>query len=398
MDLVNEVSANKDQIETWFNHVSALFCDYNATTPLPKPLISIAEEAYQNHWFNPSASYSSAESESRIIEKIRNKVARLCSTNSNSVVICSSSTEAINQAIYSLSKNLGVEGILVISDSEHSAVKNAANHWFAGRVHEIPILALAKGDTASISKFRNQNQKIACFFQAANNETGLLVPIGKIKKNLGNEVLIIADASQLIGKTENFLSELAAADGLVLSPHKFYGPKGIGFLVWKNTLGKLSPLIFGGGQEGGARSGTENTPNLFIAGKWLETLPPLVDGFESIDMFRSSFEAEVLNNYKSAKIICSEFSRMKNTSTIFFPDVLGDSLLAALDSIGISASTGSACRAGTQEPSKSYLSSGLSWDEARCVVRFSFGYGNLATSPTDLGKNVCGAVFRLRGA
>ena len=255
----------------------------------------------------------------------------------------------------------------------------------------ISTLDLVSQKFSFLSSF-DKTKKNIIFIQAANNETGVLNPIADLRNAIGDEAVILLDASQSFGKANDFVDQFQFVDALVISPHKFYGPKGIGVLITSNKFIEVSPLIVGGPQQNGKRAGTENMPQISILSKWLSTLPTIIDDYSSVEEFRNEFEDAVLKSVADSYSLGKDLARVGNTCTLFIPKVISDELVTALDAKGIMTSSGSACNSGTTDPSKSFLSMGLSWDDARCVIRFSFGLGNLAVSPTDLANKVVSTI------
>lgn len=378
-----------------FSGVSPYFCDFNATTPMPNILLRELHEAFDKHWFNLSSPYFSANAEGAWVRLLRHRLGALLGERNVTTVFCGSATEAINQAIYSLSCSLGAEAQLITTDIEHSAVSEAISRWFPQRALKVKAVDLIEGNFEELRKHIMLGGDFCFILQAANNETGTILPVQKIREQFPSLRLLL-DASQLFGKVEDFLEVFSAVDGLVISPHKFYGPKGIGILNWTSRLGQIRPLIVGGGQENGLRSGTENSPILYLAHKWLGLLPELIREHSNLSNFSYRFERFVLSAFDSAFSVGTS-TRLPNTVTICFPGIVSESAVAALDAAGIMVSSGSACKAGTREPSKAYLALGLNWENARSVVRFSFGIPNLAISPETLAEKVIDALKPLKG-
>lgn len=375
-----------------FHGVSPYFCDFNATTPLPDVLKQSLPEAFENHWFNFSAPYLSAANEGAWLRLLRHRLTSLMGEKDGTTVFCSSATEALNQAIYSLS--LDENALLVTTDIEHSAVNEAASKWFQSRVRMIRATDLIQGQYAALRELVDGRENVYLVLQAANNETGTILPIQAIRDQFPT-LKILLDASQIFGKYPDFLDILSEVDGAVISPHKFYGPKGIGILNWSSRLGELRPLIVGGGQEHGLRSGTENSPILYLTHKWFEQLPSLIEEHARVSAFVSRFESLILGEMQEAFAV-SVSPRLSNTVALCFPSIISESAVAALDSVGIMASTGSACKAGTREPSKTYLAFGLTWEDARSVIRFSFGIPNLGISPEVMAEKVISVLKRIK--
>lgn len=373
--------------------VSPLFCDYNATTPLAPGLKSSLGEAFGEHWFNPSSPYFVAAKESSWIRSFRHRLSQL-SSGEVKTVFTSSATEAINQAIYSLSQTLSEHSLILISDVEHSAVNEAALRWFPNRVKKLSSQKLLRKDFDELQSFVEGRYEVVLFLQAANNETGAIFPIQSIRASFP-ELKVVLDGSQVFGKFWSFIDFLADADAFIISPHKFYGPKGIGILNWGSRLGSLLPLIVGGGQEHGFRSGTENSPILYLAHQWLHCLPDLLNEQMNVADFTKKFETYVLRNLHGSFLVTSA-PRIPNTVALGIDGLVSESAIAALDSEGIMVSSGSACRAGTREPSQTYLAFGLDWEQARSVLRFSFGIPNLALGPEELAEKVISVLKRVR--
>lgn len=375
------------EITEQFLHVSEYYCDYNATTPMAQSLVEAAGNAYKNHWLNPSAIYRNADLEAKKIEQLSLKFSRLSGSENTRTIICSCATEAINQAIYSLFLNLGPEAEIVITDTEHSAVKRPAQRWFGKKLLTISAANLL-ADCAELKKTVASVGKKVFFIQSSNNETGVVNPVKKVRELIGTDNLLVLDASQSFGKQNDFFDVMKYADVVVLSPHKFYGPKGFGLLIWSERAGKLSSLIDGGGQQSDLRGGTENTPALHLLDKWLDSVPKLIEEFHLVEKFRNDFEKRLFAGIENSFSLNQNFPRLMNTATVYLPNKVSELVVHALDTAGIMASSGSACRSGSAEPSKSYLAAGITWDKAHSVIRFSFGFSNLRTSAIELADQV----------
>lgn len=382
-----ETQKSQAHIAEQFLHVSQFYCDYNATTPMANSLVEDAINAYKNHWLNPSAIYRNADAESKKIAELSSKFSRLAGTKNTRTIICSCATEATNQAIYSLFLNLGQEAEIVITDSEHSAVKKPAHRWFGKKVLTIAASDLQQ-DCAELKKVAGSPGKKVFFIQSSNNETGVVNPVRKIREAIGADNLLVLDASQSFGKQSDFFEVMKYADVVVLSPHKFYGPKGFGLLIWSEKAGQLSSIIDGGGQQSDLRGGTENTPALYLLDKWLDSVPQLIEEFHHVEKFRNDFEKRLLAGFENSFSLNQSHPRLMNTACVYIPNKVSELVVHALDAAGIMASSGSACRSGSAEPSKSYLAAGITWDKAHSVIRFSFGFSNLRIPASDLADQV----------
>jgi len=198
------------------------------------------------------------------------------------------------------------------------------------------------------------------------------------------------DAIQVLGKLEISLSNLAV-NYLSVSAHKFQGPKGVGALYVKRGT-PFTPLLFGGGQEMGKRSGTQAVPlivGMGVAASHAES-KRAQEGIR-IKQLRDFFESEILNAFPSAKINGDKRQRLCNTSSIGFPGIEAESFLLALSEKGICASSGSACTSGKLNPSHVLRAMGVSKEYAAGSIRFSFGH---ETQEAEV-KEALGIIFGL---
>jgi cysteine sulfinate desulfinase/cysteine desulfurase-like protein len=191
----------------------------------------------------------------------------------------------------------------------------------------------------------------------------------------GRGVLFHTDGVQAVGKIPVDVESLGV-DFFSLSGHKFHGPKGIGALYVRKGL-DLEPLIHGGGQEGGRRAGTENTPGIIgvgvaaeLAEKRLSLMTTQVKGL------RDDLWEGIVRIFPEAKLNGHLMERLPNTLNVSLPGVRGESLVLALDQQGIAFSSGSACRSGSPKPSHALMAMGLTEDQAHCAIRLSLGVEN----------------------
>jgi cysteine sulfinate desulfinase/cysteine desulfurase-like protein len=211
----------------------------------------------------------------------------------------------------------------------------------------------------------------------ANNETGALQPVRALAEIAHEHGAVFhTDAVQAFGKIPVDVEELGV-DLLAVSAHKLHGPKGVGALYVRRDI-QLDPLIKGGGQEHGMRSGTENVPGIVGFGKAVElALRGLYSRMPgSVALLRDRLEAGICERIPGARRNGPERERLPNTLNMTIPDIRGESLVLFLDRKGIAFSSGSACKSGNPEPSHALLAMGLTPAEAHCSVRFSLGAWN----------------------
>ncbi len=230
----------------------------------------------------------------------------------------------------------------------------------------------------------------------ANNETGVVFPVEEIAAICRiRGVLFHTDAVQAAGKLDIDVQS-AGADFLSLSAHKIHGPKGIGLLYVRNRR-PFQPLIIGGHQENGRRAGTENVPGIVGFGRAAERVMTSGDAERRrIRHLRDQLEQGILRNVPDAVRNGAADPRLPNTTNIAFEPLEADAILIALDQVGICASSGSACTAGSLEASHVLRAMGLSVARARSSIRFSLGKDNTSEDVEYVLRHVPRVVSRLR--
>src|SRR6185295_3073840 len=211
---------------------------------------------------------------------------------------------------------------------------------------------------------------------AANNETGVVQNIAEIGKLLraegGEGALLHVDAVQAVGRIPLSFRRLAA-DYMTVSAHKLGGPQGAGALLVKDGA-PLAPLVDGGGQELGRRSGTENVAAIAGFGAAAESLRDMAAEVSRFALLRDRFEADLLRLAPDAVIFGAGAERIANTSNFAVPNLAAETALIALDLDGVAVSSGSACSSGKVKPSQVLAAMGVGQDLARCGLRLSFGW------------------------
>ncbi len=210
---------------------------------------------------------------------------------------------------------------------------------------------------------------------AANNETGAIQPISELAEVAhSGGALFHTDAVQAVGKIAADVQQWDV-DLLTLSSHKFHGPKGVGAFYVRQGI-ELDPLVHGGKQEHGFRAGTENVPGIAGLGMAAQLAIQRLPEMNRIRILRDRLETGIRRIVPDAKRNGPREERLPNTLNITLPGMRGESVVLALDQKGVALSSGSACRAGSPEPSHALLAMGLSTEEAHCALRFSLGLGN----------------------
>jgi cysteine sulfinate desulfinase/cysteine desulfurase-like protein len=229
--------------------------------------------------------------------------------------------------------------------------------------------------TASDLEAALHPETILVSVMAANNETGALQPIAELVEVTHRQgALFHTDAVQAVSKIPIDVRAWGV-DLLTLSGHKFHGPKGIGALYVAQGV-TLDSLVHGGKQEHGLRAGTENVPAIAGLGKAAELAGQRLPEMSRIRMLRDRLEKGIRTLVPDARRNGPLTQRLPNTFNVTLPGMRGESVVLALDHLGVALSSGSACRAGTPEPSHALLAMGLSTEQAHCALRFSLGVEN----------------------
>ncbi|MCV6639284.1 cysteine desulfurase family protein [Candidatus Albibeggiatoa sp. nov. NOAA] len=344
------------------------YFDNNATTPLDERVLEVMLPYLSTAHGNASSAHRYGRKARAAIDTAREQVAMLVNAYPAQVIFTSGGTEANNFAIKS---SAAQAGHLLVGATEHASVLNAAKSlekqgW---RIDTIPV------DNNGLVQFQdNLLQQDTRFISVmlANNETGVISPIKNIVETARQrEIIFHTDASQAAGKIPVDFDAIGA-NLMTLSAHKFYGPQGIGALITDKTK-VLEPLLHGGGQEKGLRSGTENIAAIVGFGKAAEIAHDEINNrVIHYQGLKQQLEA-YLSSLEGIEIVAESVERLPNTTMVVVDDIKGETLLLGLDHEDIAVSSGSACYAGKTEPSHVLVAMGYSNDQAHNAVRFSLG-------------------------
>lgn len=350
-----------------------IYLDYNATTPCD-PRVKEAMLPYLEVDFaNPSSLHTPGQKARKAIEESRQKIAELINARAEEIIFTSGGTEANNLAIKGIAYRKK-KGHIITSSIEHPAVLRVCKE-LQKEGFKITFLRVDQQGVVDPEDVRKAITKdtILISIMHVNNETGAIQPIEEIAKiSKEHEIPFHADCVQSIGKIPVDLKvigvNLASA-----SAHKFYGPKGIGFLYLERGI-RLAPQIVGGHQERGIRGGTENVPGIVGLGKAMAiAYKEMSEEISKIRALRDTLERGLKESIPEIKIVSERAPRIHNTSLVLVKHVEGESMLLSLDFEGICVSSGSACTSGSLEPSHVLLACGVPPEEAHGSLRFSLG-------------------------
>lgn len=315
---------------------------------------------------NPSSVHAAGRAARRVLEAARRRIAALVSAGPGDVVFTSGGTEANNLAL----RGCGRPRVLV-SAVEHPSVLGAADN-----VEIVPVDANGIVDLDLLARMLETDDRPAVVsVMLANNETGVILPVAEAARIAHlHGALVHCDAVQAAGRLDVDMHALGA-DMLTISAHKLGGPKGVGALIVSDRI-HLQPIVRGGGQERGRRSGTENLPGIAGFGAAAELAARDVGSAQTVSGLRDSLEDGIRRQVPTTTIVGDSVERLANTSCIALPGVSAETQVMALDLAGFAVSAGSACSSGKVAASHVLSAMGLGADIAGCAIRVSLGAGN----------------------
>ncbi len=351
-----------------------IYLDYNATTPVLPEVFEAMKPYFLDKWGNPSSAHWAGLSIKEEIEASRKKIANSLNCKPQEIYFTSCGTESNNWVLKMVSMSSKKKNKHIITTKvEHPAVLETCKYLEKLGI-EITYLNVDINGNIDIREFEDSitENTILISIMMANNETGVLFPIKELAEIAKKyNILFHTDAVQAYGKELIDLKELKI-DFLSISGHKVYSPKGVGVLFIRDSI-NLEPLIHGGGQESGLRSGTENVPYIVAMGKSAEIICRNLknENLKRIKSMRDRFEEILLNNIPSIEINGDVENRLVNTSSICFKNIEASALIKALSVEGIAISAGSACASHKESYSHVLKAMGKTKLEALSSVRIS---------------------------
>ena len=380
--------------------MSMLYLDNAATTPV-RPEVLEAMMPYLTHWFgNPSSHHTVGEAAAGALGDARARVARVLGMRASDVIFTSGGTEANNLAV----KGIGIGSWqasgrrhIITTPIEHESVLESADyleryHGFA--VTRIPVDHLGRVDPDAVAQALHTDTALVTLGYA-NNEVGTVqdvAAIAAVARERGVPVHI--DAVQAAGWLSLNVADLGV-DAISLAGHKLGAPKGSGVLAVRGRV-PLEPLLHGGGQERGRRSGTEDVAGAVGFATALELAEAeRAASAVRVAALRDQFIARILGAVPSAQLTGDPVHRLPGTASFTFAGTSGEAVLLELERRGIVSSSGSACAAGSDEPSHVLVAMGISPELAQTAVRFTFPHA--LSEPLDaVADAVAASVLAVR--
>jgi cysteine desulfurase len=374
--------------------MSHVYFDHNATTQIDARVLDAMLPWMRAQSGNPSSRHQFGRAAREAVAQAREQVARACGAQASQVVFTASGTEANNLAIKGLADYVP-QGQILSSAIEHPCVTRSAMAMRAlGHTsNSIPVNSDGKINRAEMKAQLSQATSLVSVM-LANNETGVLQDVAELAEIArAHGSLMHTDAVQALGKIAINFNDLNV-HAMTISSHKLHGPQGAAALILDKRV-DIQPLLQGGGQERGLRSGTENVAAIVGFGLACELASQQLADYQSHTLnLRTQLEAGLAA--MSASIFGAQSIRLSNTSFFAMDGIEGETLVVALDRKGYAVASGSACSSDSTEPSSVLLAMGVQEELARGAVRVSLGTQNSAQQVAEFLQHLQQETLRLK--
>ena len=353
-----------------------IYFDYNATTPLDPAVRDATIPFLSENWGNPSSVHHVGQRARAVLDGLRDRAALFFNAKPSEIIFTSGGSESNNLAIFGTARLLAHKGKhLITSAIEHHAVLHCFDYLEAKegfKVTRLPVDSFGRISPDDLKKAIRPDTTLVSVM-AANNEIGTIQPVAELGLMCRERGIIFhTDAVQWFGKEPFSDIHQFNADLVSVCAHKFHGPKGAGLLYIRSPL-LPDPIVFGGAHENERRAGTENLPAIAGSVYALEHFvkSPVFDKVKLLPLSNRLIAA--VDSLQSLHLVSSREHQLSNTVSFVVKGADSISLMACLDLEGICASSGSACSAGSLEPSHVVSALGLDKKLANSLVRFSLG-------------------------
>ena len=376
--------------------MTRIYLDHAATSPMAEEVIEVYTAEMKEVFGNPSSIHQTGRKARKKVDDARTILAKSIGAHETEITITSGGTEADNYAVFGIAYARKNEGKHIITTQiEHHAVLHACEQLEKDGF-EVTYLPVDKNGLISINDLKNslREDTILVSVMYANNEVGVIQPIVEIGELLKDHPAYFhTDAVQAFGSLSIDVIT-SHIDLLSVSSHKINGPKGIGFLYQRKGI-LLKPIFYGGQQERKKRAGTENVPAIVAFAKAVQLKQTtFTDGNVEYNQLKQVFLSELERLKVPFQVNGSQQSVLPHVVNISIPNTDVETFLVQLDIAGIDASSGSACTAGSIDPSHVLVAMyGESTPELRNSVRFSFGLNNTEVQVLEAANKISKIVL-----
>ena len=355
-----------------------IYFDNAATTRILPEVIEEMNKSFEEHWGNPSSTHRQGQKSRAAIEKSREAIAKLLQVDAKEIIFTSGGAESNNLILKGALKVNETKGKhLITSKIEHSTVLRTCQA-LEKEGYEVTYIEVTERGVIDLEQLKNaiRNDTVVISVMYVNNETGVVQPIDEIAKMIeGKGIVLHTDAIQGVGK-EMILPKKQGIHALSAAAHKFYGPKGTGFLYLDQNY-MIEKEITGGSQERNRRSGTENVHGIVGMAKAFEIVYSDMEEEQAKEKEMQIYLEEALKKeICNIKINCGNSRRISSVVNITLEDCNVQTLMVALDMEGICVSGGSACMSGAMETSHVLKAMGASEEDLKSSIRVSIGRYN----------------------
>ena len=375
-----------------------VYLDYSATTPVKEEVLKEMLPYFTEKFGNPSSLYDTGLEAKAAVTHAREQVAALIHADPKEVFFTAGGTESDNWALFGACDKLKEKGNHIITTKiEHHAILHSCafleKHGF-----DVTYVGIDKDGRVNLKELEDAitDKTILISVMMVNNEIGTVQPIREIAKIAkAHKILFHTDAVQAIGSI-HFDVKKMGIDMLSLAGHKFRGPRGTGVLYVKNGI-QLEPLVYGGGQERGLVSGTENTAGFIgLAAAMQDACEHLDEKMGYVKKLTDKLVKGIMENIPYSHYTGDPVNRLPGTASFVFEAIEGEGLILRLDNAGVCGSTGSACSTGSLDPSHVLMAIGLPHEIAHGSLRLTLGEQNTEEDVDYVIETVTDVVKTLR--
>lgn len=387
------------------------YLDNAATTPIDPRVLKAMLPYFSEQYGNASSLHNKGQEAMMAIEKVKVEISNFLGCLPQNIYFTSGATESNNWVIFGLIKAIlrqdpALKPHIILSTIEHEAMMEPARRLLKDGLIELTYLKVDKNGLVSIEDLKSsiKENTVLVSIMLANNEIGSIQPIAKLSEIITKanskrirKILFHTDATQALAFVDCNVKTLGV-NLMSFSAHKIYGPKGVGALYIDSGV-KLEPLIYGGGQQQGARNGTYNVAGIVGFGKAIEIIfnkQERLKDIQHIKDLRDFLIKQVLKKIPKTLLNGSLNKRLPNNASFVFPGVEGESVVLMLSQQGICASTGSACSSGSLEPSHVLLAIGVPIEHAHGSLRLTLGRFTKKSDIDALLKYLPSIIEKLR--
>ena len=375
-----------------------VYLDYNASTPVDQRVLPALAEAHKAFGNPASLHHSAGQAAGELVEEARSRLAALVNRPTQDVIFTSGATEAAVLGLLGVMLGAPERPNIVVSTTEHKAIVAAAElgaRLSGGEVRHAPVDDDGVVDLEHLANIVDNSVAVVAVM-AANNETGVIAPVSEvapIARRHGS--LNFVDATQLVGKYP-IKQAVEAADLMVCSSHKIYGPKGAGALIADRQVQKMIvPIASGGGQERGLRGGTQNTPSIVGFGLASElAMKEQASDTARIGQLANELLTALTSQVGDLEVNGGKSERLSNTLNLRFVGADAEAVMTSMPDVLVSA--GSACQSAVPSPSHVLRAMGMSAAEASESLRISLGRPTTREEVKSAARSIAAAVTRVR--